>query len=331
MDQKSSGAHSVRSSQKRRKIFVWVGISVVLLLVAAFLGVSAFAACMLTMPMRNFNPELNPAKYGLKYEALSIPARTDGLQIAAWYIPSDENQRVIILVHGYNNSRTNGFLDEFVSFAASLQQAGFSVMMVDLRGHGESAEARFTFGITERRDVLGAVDWLEEHGYQPGKIGVLGYSLGAGSVVGAAADEPDIGAVWVDSLFADIKPVIQDGVTAAVGLPQVLVPSTISMVRLMYGYDITALRPIDEITKIAPRPIFMAHCQEDKLIPISNMDQLSQVAQNSQTWVIPNCDIHTMNGAPAIPESFNNHAIGYVLNPEEYTQNVVEFFDTNLY
>jgi pimeloyl-ACP methyl ester carboxylesterase len=330
MGQKSSEARSVRSSKKSRKVFLWAGIGVVLLLVVAFLGVSAFAASMLTKPTSNFNPELNPGEYGLEYEALSIPARTDGLTIAAWYIPSDENQRVIILVHGYNNSRTNGFLDEFVPFAASLHEAGFSVMMIDLRGHGESADARFTFGILERRDVLGAVDLLERRGYQPGKIGVLGYSLGAGSVIGAAAEEPDIGAVWVDSLFADIKPVIQHGVTAAVGLPQILVPSTVAMVRLMYGYDIYASRPIDEIAKIAPRPIFMAHCQNDKLIPISNMDQLLAAAVNTQTWVIPNCDIHNMSNAPALPEGFNNHAIGYSLNPEEYTQKVVRFFDLNL-
>ena len=330
MDQKSSGARSVRPSKKSRKAFMWLGLGVVLVLVVAFLGVSAFAASLLTKPTRNFNPEVNPWKYGLEYEALSVPARTDGLAIASWYIPSDENQQVIILVHGYNNSRTNGFLDEFVPFAASLHNAGFSVMMIDLRGHGESADARFTFGILERRDVLGAVDWLEGRGYQPGKIGVLGYSLGAGSVTGAAAEEPDIGAVWVDSLFADIKPVIQHGVTAAVGLPQALLPSTVAMVRLMYGYDIYASRPIDDITKIAPRPIFMAHCQDDQLIPISNMDQIIAVAENTQTWVIPNCDIHTMSNAPAIPEGFNNHAIGYNLNTLEYTQKVIAFFDTNL-
>jgi uncharacterized protein len=331
MHQKNGEAGSVHSSHKVLKLVMWVGLGLVFLLVVGYLGISAYAATVLTRPERNFNPELNPGKYGLKYENVTFPARDDGLDIAAWYIPSNENQRVIILVHGYNNSRTNGFLDEFVPFANELHKAGFSVMMIDLRGHGQSTEARFTFGIKEHQDVLGAVDWLEERGYQAGKIGVLGYSLGAGSIIGAAAEEPDIGAVWTDSLFTDIRSVLEPGLTSISGLPQVFYYSIDAMVHLFYGYDIAASRPIDDIGKIAPRPIFMAHCQQDKLIPISHMEKLLAVAQNTQTWVIPNCDIHTLSTpTPDLPEAFNNHAIGYYLNPEEYTQKVIQFFDQSL-
>lgn len=311
---------------------MWISLGVVALLVVVYLGISAYAASALTRPQRNIDKiKYNPVVYGLEYEELTFAARTDGLKIAAWYIPSEENQRAIILVHGYNNSRTNGFLDQFVPFASSLHKAGFSVMMIDLRGHGESEEARFTFGMKERRDVLGAVDWLEGHGYQPGKIGVLGYSLGAGSIIGAAAEEPDIGAVWTDSLFADIKPVLENSVPAAVGLPKFLIPGTKAMVRLLYGYDITASRPIDEISKIAPRPIFMAHCRHDTLIPVENLEQLNGRVKNAQTWIIANCDIFTQGEPP--PDfnlAFNNHAIGYPLNPDEYTRKVVEFFNTSL-
>jgi len=56
-------------------------------------------------------------------------------------------------VHGRDNSRTNGFCDQFVSFANQLHKAGFSVLMIDLRGHGQSADSRYTFGIKERQDI----------------------------------------------------------------------------------------------------------------------------------------------------------------------------------
>lgn len=241
---------------------------------------------MLTLPKRVFDSSLNPGQYGLEYEEVRYAAREDGLQIAAWYIPSQENQDAIILVHGRDNSRTNGFVDHFVPFAQVLHEAGFSVLMIDLRGHGESGDARYTFGINERRDVLGGVDWLEARGYQPGRIGVLGYSLGAASVIGAAAEEQDIGAIWIDSSFADINPVIEGAWEVDSGLPQVFLVPTKWMIRLMYGYDISASRPVDEIGEIAPRPIFIAHCQGDRMIPISHMDQLIAAAQNAQTWVI---------------------------------------------
>ncbi len=331
MDPKIGEAGSVRSSHRVRKILVRIFAGIVIFIALAYLGISAYAASALTRPARNIDKvKYSPEVYGLDYEEVALPARTDGLQIAAWYIPSGENQRAIVLVHGYNNSRTNGFLDEFVSFASRLHAAGFSVMMIDLRGHGESAGARFTFGIKERRDVLGAVDWLESRGYLPGKIGVLGYSLGAGSIIGAAAEEPDIGAVWTDSLFANIKPVLENGWTSLSGLPKPFIYSTEAFVRLFYGYDIAASRPIEEIGRISA-PIFMAHCLHDKLIPVTNLEQLSAVMPGAETWVISNCDIHTLNSPPAdFPEVFNNHAIGYYLNPDEYSSRVIQFFDVNL-
>ena len=158
----------------------------------------------------------------------------------------------IILVHGRDNSRTNGFVDQFVPFANRCTRPASRCMLIDLRGHGESADARFTFGIKERQDVLGAVDWLEGRGYQPGKIGVLGYSLGAASVIGAAAEEPDIGAIWIDSAFADIESVIEGSWQQESGLPQVFLQSTQWMIRLLFGNDITASRPVDEIGRSPP-------------------------------------------------------------------------------
>jgi uncharacterized protein len=329
MSQTAARARSNRSFRVNSKVMKWIGVGIVVLLVAAYLGIGAVAASQLTQPKRVFDPALNPGVYQLKYEDFKYPARNDGTQIAAWYIPSDENQRAIILVHGRDNSRSNGFVDHFVSFADKLHQAGFSVLMIDLRGHGESADSRFSFGIKERNDILGGVDWLKAKGYEPGKIGVLGYSLGAASVIGAASEEEDIGAIWTDSSYADIKSVIERNWVTESGLPQAFLYSAEGMIRLLYGYNITASRPVDEIGKIAPRPIFVAHCRQDNMIPISHMDQLSSAAQNAQTWVIENCDQHTLE-EEIVPEKFNGHALGYNLQPEEYAQKVIQFFDDSL-
>ncbi len=329
MGQTAVKAPPVRYARFNRKIVVWVVSGVVILLAVAYFGIGAVAASQLTLPKRVFDPAINPGVFNLKYEGFKYPARNDGVQIAAWYIPSDENQKAIILVHGRDNSRSNGFGNQFVSFASVLHQAGFSVLMIDLRGHGESADARFSFGIKERNDILGGVDWLKARGYQPGKIGVLGYSLGAASVIGAASEAEDIGAVWIDSSYADIKSVIERNWVAESGLPQVFLYSAEGMIRLLYGYDITASRPVDEIGKIAPRPVFVAHCVQDNTIPISHMERLLSAAQNTQTWVIANCDQHTV-GKELVPEKLNGHALGYNIQPEVYEQKVIQFFKQSL-
>jgi fermentation-respiration switch protein FrsA (DUF1100 family) len=304
-------------------------LGLIILLVIAYLAIGAIAASQLTLPKYDFNPDLNPSVYHLEYEELRFPARNDGAQIAAWYIPSDKKEKAIILVHGKDNSRTNGFCNGFVPLANDLHKAGFSVVMIDLRGHGQSEDSRFYFGMKEYQDILGAVDWLEARGYQPRKIGVLGVSLGAASVIYAAAEEEDIGAIWIDSSYADVKSVIKRNWVSESGLPQVFLYSTEGMVRLLYGYNIAALRPIDQIGKIAPRPIFMAHCKEDNLVPIYQMDELLSVAQNAQAWVITNCDQHTKD-LVLPPGTVNNHATGYSLQPEVYTQKVIQFFSETL-
>ena len=329
MSKKSTASVQGRSTRRGRKALRWIVIGLLLLLIIAYLGIGAVAANILTQPKRAFDPALNPGAYDLEYEDVRLPARGDGLEIAAWYVPSEQNERVIILVHGRDNSRSSGFASLFVAFSKELHEAGFSVMLIDLRGHGESAEARFTFGIKERQDVLGAVDWLEGRGYQPGMIGVLGYSLGAASVIGAAAEETDIGAIWIDSAFADIRPVIEGTWQQESGLPQIFLTATDWMIRLLFGYNINTSRPVDEIGSLAPRPIFVAHCQQDHMIPIEHMDQLLAAAENTQSWVIENCDQNTLP-EPLGDEKYNHHAIGYPVQPEEYGERVIQFFNESL-
>ena len=329
MSKKSTASVQGRSTRRGRKALRWIVIGLLLLLIIAYLGIGAVAANILTQPKRVFDPTLNPGTVGLEYEDVLLPARGDGLEIAAWYVPSEQNERVIILVHGRDNSRSSGFASLFVAFSKELHEAGFSVMLIDLRGHGESAEARFTFGIKERQDVLGAVDWLEGRGYQPGMIGVLGYSLGAASVIGAAAEETDIGAIWIDSAFADIRPVIEGTWQQESGLPQIFLTATDWMIRLLFGYNINTSRPVDEIGSLAPRPIFVAHCQQDHMIPIEHMDQLLAAAENTQSWVIENCDQNTLP-EPLGDEKYNHHAIGYPVQPEEYGERVIQFFNESL-
>ena len=88
-----------------------------------------------------------------------------------------------------------------------LHRNGFSVLLIDLRDHGDSTreDGRFAGGTDEYRDVLGAWDWLRtEQGLPPASIGLLGISLGAATVLLATGQEPAVAAVWEDSSYADL-------------------------------------------------------------------------------------------------------------------------------
>ncbi|MGD8457398.1 MAG: alpha/beta hydrolase [Anaerolineales bacterium] len=186
--------------------------------------------------------------------------------------------------------------------------------MIDLRGHGGSEGERYSFGVYERRDVLGAVDWLIDQGFEPGNIGTLGISLGGGAVDGAAGEDTAIGAVVLDSTFADLNPLIELKWEEESGLPKFFLPGVNLMNRLLYGWFLTDVRPVEDVAKIAPRPMLILHCTTDEDVDISHAYQLIEAAPQAETWIIEGCD----------------HAEVYRDFPTEYEDHVITFFQENL-
>ena len=136
---------NLRTQAQNSQDLKWILISLAAFLVVAYFGISAVAASQLTVPKRRGFLK-NPGLYNMQYDDLRIPARGDGLEIAAWYIPSEINEYAIILVHGRDDSRMYAPYTEgrcsfraVTPFAKVLNDAGYSVMMIDLRGHGQSA------------------------------------------------------------------------------------------------------------------------------------------------------------------------------------------------
>jgi dienelactone hydrolase len=134
-----------------------------------------------THPVRRSNlyRMMTPLDVQLQFKAVEFPAR-DGLSIAGWFLPG-RNRQVIIMVHGLGGAGVT-----MMFHARPLVQAGYNVLMVDLRAHGIS-EGDTIDGVHEANDILGAVDYLKTRlDVDADKIGVLGISLGAHTVLHAA-------------------------------------------------------------------------------------------------------------------------------------------------
>lgn len=292
-----------------RLLVVVVGI-----LVVVYVGLSFVVANVISVPPRQALVGDPKTTYGLEYEDITFPARTDGLDISAWFLPATESDRAIVLVHGKGQNRTLEFGARYLECAAALHEHDFAVVMLDMRGHGKSGDSRFTYGIREKRDVLGAVDWLRARGFAAGHIGVLGVSMGAASSIGATADEPAIGALVSDSSFAEFFPIVEGSFTNESGLPGFFLPPSLLALRVLTGEDIRSLRPVEDMATIPPRPVLIIHAQGDSLIPVSHAHQLAEAAPGSQVWII----------------DIQDHARTYNADPDEYVRRVVEFFDAGL-
>ena len=272
-----------------RRIALWILLGIVVLLVVAYLGIGAYAADSVTRVEQD--PEL-PASGPptIAYQDVEFPARGEALNLVGWYLPRDGASKAVVLVHGRDANRRTAMVGTFVELAEALNQAGYAVLLFDLRGHGESGgETRYTFGVTERRDVLGAVDWLLQQGFAPGSIAVLGTSMGGASATGATAAEPAIGALILDSTLSDLKPLIQQKFVEESGLPLWFVPGVMLMTRILYGYDLAGVRPVDELPSVAPRPVLIIHCTEDEMVPLEQGEALAESVPGAQAWYTGDC------------------------------------------
>jgi pimeloyl-ACP methyl ester carboxylesterase len=204
----------------------------------AYLLICAYPATQATQAERH-PVSGTPADVGLAYEPIRFESEGDHLQLRGWYVPAS-GRRAIIMVHGLDGNRwgevepglTRLFADE-----------GYDVLLFDLRGHGESEDARVGFGWFERRDVLGAVRVVEARGIPPGRIGVFGASYGGSVALLAAAESPDIGAVAADSPFADARDLLDNELRRRTGLPSVFVPGVGLFTQLFYGLNLAEIPP----------------------------------------------------------------------------------------
>jgi pimeloyl-ACP methyl ester carboxylesterase len=87
--------------------------------------------------------------------------------------------------------------------AAVLARHGFTALLLDARGHGRSEGRAMDFGWRGDQDLDGAVDYLAElPEVAPGRIGLLGLSMGGEESLGALGADPRVRAVAAEGVTA---------------------------------------------------------------------------------------------------------------------------------
>ncbi|HVB23339.1 MAG TPA: alpha/beta fold hydrolase [Ktedonobacteraceae bacterium] len=261
-----------------------------------------------------------PAAFGLQYRDVTFYSRIDHVRLRGWFIPGVlpnghlTSNRTLIVVHGTGSNRASPLV---LGVSSALARKGFAVLAFDMRGMGQSDPAPLSEGYFEQRDVLGAVDFLRSGSLpypalgHPRIIGAWGDSMGAATVLLAAAHEPAIRAIVSDSGFAAIVPVLQSDRT----IPGFFLPGVLQAVNLLYGINYYATRPVDVVASLAPRPLLFIQGSADSVVPPTNLHMLATAAETA-----PNAHVQVwqVKGADHV-DSF--HVMGAV-----YIQRVVTFF-----
>lgn len=136
-----------------------------------------------------------PADFGLDAREVWFFA-PDGVRLHGWYLPGDSTAPLLLFCHG-NAGNISHRLENLVL----LHRLGLNVFIFDYRGYGRSEGTPGEEGTYN--DGRGALAWLGENGWAPGRMVYFGRSLGAGVALQLALETPPA-ALVLESPFPSI-------------------------------------------------------------------------------------------------------------------------------
>lgn len=193
--------------------------------------------------------------------------------LAGWVADRKGSCGAIVLLHGRGANRL-----AVVQRAKLLFNVGYSVVLFDLSGHGESGGTVQGFGYTERQDAARILTYARQR-FPGQKLGALGSSLGAASLVfatpGTLAD-----AYVLEQLYATLRETtawrmpftVLRGLQADVLLAQM-------PVRL--GFSADDVRPVDRVGRIG-RPLILLAGTVDPFIDRGQVTALQDAAAGAE-------------------------------------------------
>lgn len=280
--------------------------------VGGALGIAWYASNQINpTPRRTYLQDytFTPWELGVPYEQIRLQT-SDGLTLRGWWLPQPAARSVVIGCHGHIGGK-----HDLLGIGTGLWRAGHNVLLFDFRGRGESDPWPNTLVSREVQDLVTAIAFARQR-LPVGRIGVIGFSMGAAVTILAAAQQPDVRAVVADSAFTSARDLIGERMRQILRVPPgTLVALTDALNERRHGYRLSQVRPIDAIRQIAPRPLLIVHAGGDTLIPVSHAHQLFAAArQPKELWVCPNCE----------------HCGAYFADRNHYVARVAAFFGRHL-
>ena len=286
----------IYSSKKTGSFFIFVLKAIAVLVVATV--VVGFAEVTNALhPPRIIPPGNTLRKYKIPYQNVDLTTE-DGIRLSAWYTPP-KNGAVILLAHGYGDNRPE-WIHEL------LAKKGYGVLAWDARAHGESDGEISTIGYLEVLDVKAALEYVLT---QPNvkHIGAWGGSMGAATLILAAARFLQIEALFVDSSFDSLD----DEFNFLVPYP-VINPLAKMIAQTETGINLNAVSPVRVIGEISPRPVYIVQGTGDTVAPPDSGKKLFNAAHEPRfLWEAENV----------------KHLMIYLDNPRKYQRRLIDFFD----
>lgn len=263
---------------------------------------------------KNFSSDLTNYVPEAEYTTEEFTFRSsDGILISGMRLaPANANGHAILICHGLAHDKYSG-----VRYVQYLLRAGYTLVLIDFRNHGKSEGSITTYGFYEKQDLLCAVQYLRENGFQ-GRIGILGASMGASIALLTAADCGEISAIVLDSPFSSLKKISTEWACQLTRCPEAVVQLSIRLaycwLYLAYRFWVPEIEPATAARKLQC-PVFLIHGGKDKKISAEHSRVIYEnVAGTKEIWIVEEA----------------GHLEVYLTNTPEYERRVLQFFHKSL-
>lgn len=284
----------------------------VLLVIFIFVvGISWYIAHTSLVPPKTPNSK-TPADLDLDYEAFTL--NRSGHSLHGWYIlapperlTNGQDVPTIIMTHGWGSNA-----QQMLPSALFLHQAGFNVILFDIRGHGDNEPLELISMKEVVEDLRSLINFALEHAKSKTmRIGLFGHSMGAAVSILAASQDDRVQAVVSSSGFADFAHLTAQMLRWR-RLPAFPFRYLIqNFWERWLGSLMSEINPVDHIGNISI-PVLLLHGEEDRVVTPDQADKLYQKAQRAEKCLLAG----------------KNHAD--LVEDPRYAEEVVAFFDRTL-
>lgn len=249
-----------------------------------------------------------PFETGVPFENISFTT-SDGVELRGWWLKGRDS-RVLIGLNGRMGTKS-----DLLGVGTYLNRSGFSVLLFDYRGCGESMPATMSMGQFERIDVAAAVEYVLSR-IPDAHIGIIGFSLGASLGMVTAASDDRILALVADSPFSSSEGIVLNRLKRLIPLPLILVRLwTRWWTRVLYGYDSMGLDVVDAAGRLSGTKLLFVISGQDSVIPPDDQRRVAWAApETASVWEHDGVD----------------HCGAYFDDRKGYVDTIISFFNDAL-
>lgn len=307
-------------SKVKKKVILALKI-VVTFLVIAFLAVLILLPPVIMKDMVDFHVDFKEtyeaSQFGLTAEELTLTT-SDGFDIAAYEVYTENPKAVIITISGIHNPSVTAFYPH----AKIFREHGYASILYDTRAHGDSEGDTIGLGYKEVLDTRAVVDYIKgSEKYTNTPIVVFGVSMGGAIAINSIGEIEEIDGLISSSAYASWDDAFYDNMVI-MGAPKFYSWLQRPFVKLYtnfkYGFDTANITPELEIKKLGDRPALIMHSTADTQVPFASFHRIMKNAPDHvETW-IRDGDLHFI----ATEEGFQD-----LRKDPEYLNRIIGFLE----